>query len=124
MGPLTLGEPLNPAVAGAGVGETMVVLGPGIAGGADRAQVHLTPNGTVRSIILDYPHTTNYQSMIDERAAALGPPQRSKPARQGEEPTDLAVWRDARTELRILRDPNRSAWTVRAELIDRAGSPP
>ena len=123
-GTITLGQPLPIAIAPTHVGDTVIVLPRGSFTGAERIYVYLTPSGNVRSVVFDYAHPANFYSMIDEKAVTLGAPQRSQPQRQGEEPTELAVWRDARTELRLVRDPNRSAWTVRSELRDlTAGSP-
>jgi hypothetical protein len=62
--------------------------------------------------------------MVEEASATLGSPQRSHPQRHGEEPTDLAVWRDTQSELRYIRDPNRSAWTIRSELRDLTAHSP
>jgi hypothetical protein len=123
-GTITLGQPLPIAIAPTHTGDTVIALPRGSFGGAERIYVYLTPTGNVRSMVFDYAQSVNFYSMIDENAVTLGAPQRSQPQRQGEEPADLAIWRDARTELRLVRDPNRSAWTVRSELHDlTAGSP-
>jgi len=123
-GTITLGQPLPLAIAPTHTGDTVIALPRGSFTGAERVYVHLTQAGNVRSVVFDHAHSANFYSMIDEHAVTLGAPRRSRPQRQGEEPADLAVWRDARTELRLVRDPNRSAWTVRSELGDlTAGSP-
>lgn len=123
-GTIALGDPLAPAVATRRDGDTISVLGAGAIAGAERVYVHLTSAGIVKAVIIDYSHAANFYSILDEHAVTLGAPERSTPTRRGEEPAEVAVWRDAQTELRLVRDPNRSAWTVRSELVDRTtGSP-
>ena len=51
--------------------------------------------------------------------ASLGDPLRSQLKRRGKEPASIALGRDARTEFRLIRDPNRNAWTLRSELNNR-----
>lgn len=117
-GVITLGEPLAPAIARVGPADTVVSLPRGSFGGAERIAVHLAAGGVVRGLTFDYILGADYAAMVAEYERTLGPARRSVETRPGEVAADVAVWRDERTELRLVRDPNRSAWTVRAYLWD------
>jgi hypothetical protein len=73
-------------------------------------------------VIFDYGRDVDFDAMVADYVASLGPAERQTLRRAGEEPADVAVWRDERTEFRIIRDPNRSAWTVRSVLRNRGRS--
>jgi hypothetical protein len=117
-GVVTLGEPLSTAVAAASPGDTLVALPRGSFGGAERITVHLAPDRMVRGLTFDYVGGADFAEMVAGYEAELGPAARTAETRRGEVPAEVATWRDERTELRIVRDPNRSAWTVRATLRD------
>ena len=119
-GVIVLGEPLARSVATAGPGDTIVSLPRGSFGGAERIVVHLDADGIVRGLTFDYLLGADFDAMVADYEEDLGPPARSTEIRQGEEPAHVATWRDGRTELRLVRDPNRSAWTIRAALRDLA----
>ena len=121
-GRVVLGERVPAAMLaalGASAGDTVVPLPPGTFAGAERITLYLTAAGVLRAAIFDYPHGTDFEAMVRDYATSLGAPSRSEERRAAEEPVQVATWTDARTALVIRRDPNRSAWTVRAELRDR-----
>lgn len=119
---IRLGESLPPAVTMADIAphDTIIAVGSGLPFGTERVQARLTACGIVSAVIVDYAHEADFEAMVAELSATLGSPERSHPRRRGEEAADFAVWRDGGTELRLLRDPNRSAWTVRSTLLDVA----
>jgi hypothetical protein len=119
-GVITLGEPLPRAVAAPSPGDTLVSLPAGSFAGAEHVQVHLAPDGVVRALAFYYVHDASFAGMVAEYESSLGPATRSRQTAPGEEPADVATWRDGLTELRLVRDPNRSAWTVRSTLVDLA----
>lgn len=100
-------------------GDTVVPLPRGSFAGAERITLYLNSDGRLRGAVFDYTTRVDFEAMLREYAT-LGDPTRSQEQRQGEEPSDLVTWQDARTTFRLRRDPNRSAWTVRGELWDRA----
>ena len=120
-GVITLGEPLAPAIAIAGPKDTVVALPRGSFVGGERIVVHLAPGGIVRAVTHDYVLGADFEAMVGEYEMELGAARRSVERRPGEEAAEVAEWRDARTALRVVRDPNRSAWTVRVRLWDLAG---
>src|SRR5688572_33213013 len=103
-------------------GDSIVGVSPGTFGGAERIQVVVDESRLVRAVIFDYNRDADFDSMVAEYASSLGPPTRGTVQRRGEEPADVADWHDARTDFQLIRDPNRSAWTVRSVLRDRAGT--
>lgn len=124
-GTITLGEPLPAAVAVARPGDSVVALPPGSFAGAEAIRVHLAADGRVRFVWFDYPQGTDFDAMVAGRVRSLGAPaerRRSGPA--GGPPTDELFWRDAATELRLVRDPRRNAATVFAVLSDRRRAAP
>ena len=124
-GRIVLGAPLPAAVARSGEetsldgGKRVVALAPGSFAGASGMSVHLAPDRTVAAVTFVYGPDASFPAMVADYTSSLGPPARSRLVRPGEEPADVALWEDARTTLRLVRDPNRSAWTIRAELRDR-----
>ena len=107
------------AAAAVAPGDTVVPLPRGSFVGAERITLYLTPDGWLRGAVFDYPTRIDFEAMLGEYAS-LGPPTRTQEQRRGEEPSAVVSWQDARTTFRLRRDPNRSAWTVRGELWDRA----
>jgi len=121
-GRVILGEQLPlevRAAAAVAPGDTIVPLPRGSFTGAERITLYLTPEGQVRGAVFDYPRQTDFEVLAREYAS-LGSPVRTQEQRRGEEPSDVVSWQDDRTTFRLRRDPNRSAWTVRGELWDRA----
>jgi hypothetical protein len=120
-GIITLGEPLSPVIATVAPGENVVVLPSRAAASAERVIVRLSAANVVSSVTVQYTLGASFDSMVAGYTRSLGAPHRSRLMRQGELPADVAVWLDARTELRLTQDPNRNAWTVQSELSDRTG---
>ena len=124
-GRIVLGAPLPAAVARSGEetsldgGKRVVALAPGSFAGASGMSVHLAPDRTVAAVTFVYGPDASFPAMVADYTSSLGPPARSRLVRPREEPADVALWEDAHTTLRLVRDPNRSAWTIRAELRDR-----
>jgi hypothetical protein len=124
---IELGEPLPSSLRaslGLSAGDTIASLPRGAFAGAERITLHLTPQGALRGVVFDYILSRDFEAMVREYSATLGAPVRRFDRRPGEEPAEHATWDDGRTIFRILRDPNRSAWTVRAELRDLPGAGP
>ncbi|MEO6528767.1 MAG: hypothetical protein ABIP93_19275 [Gemmatimonadaceae bacterium] len=122
-GVVTLGQALPRAVATAGVGDSLVALRPEPGSGVERIVVFVDESGRVRSITSDFQHGVSYDSLRAAYAESFGPFAASRPVRRGEVPSELAAWHDSSTDLRLLSDPNRSAWTVRRIVRDRAPHP-
>ena len=125
-GVVRLGEPLPPALRaalGAQPGDTVINAPRTTFSGAERLVLFLGRSGVVRGALFDYSQRADYEAMVKDYEHDLGPARRSQQRRRGEEPADLAAWEDAQTIFRLRRDPNRNAWTVRAELWDRAAAP-
>ena len=124
-GQIVLGEPVPVATLealGAHAGDTIVPLPRGTFDGAERITLFLSTERILRGAIFDYPHEADFEAIVRDSATSLGTPSRTTEQRRGEEPADVATWVDARTTLILRRDPNRSAWTVRSELWDRAST--
>ena len=121
---VALGSPLPGEIAAASSGDTLVDLARGSVAGAERVLVHRARDGSVRALTIDYLLGTDYETPVAEYERELGPAARSTTVRGAESPADVATWTDGRTELRIVRDPNRSAWTIRTTLRDLDGSAP
>ena len=121
-GRVTLAEPLPLSVRTAAAipaGATLVPLSSESFGGAERITLHLSPDGRLAGAVFDFAHGVDFEAKV-RGYAPLGTPIRSQETRRGEEPADVVTWQDARTTFTLRRDPNRSAWTVRGELWDRA----
>ncbi|HEX6060026.1 MAG TPA: hypothetical protein VFZ11_13530 [Gemmatimonadaceae bacterium] len=123
-GVVVLGAPLRPEVAAASPGDTVIVLARGSVAGAARALVHRARDGSVSAVTIDYLLDTGFDTLVAGYERTLGPATRSTTVRGAESPADVATWSDGRTELRIVRDPNRSAWTIRVTLRDLADGAP
>ena len=125
-GIVALGAPLAPEVAAASPGDTVIALARGSVAGAERVLVHRARDGSVRALTIDYLLGTDFDTLVAGYERTLGPAARSTTVRGAESPADVATWNDGRTELRIVRDPNRSAWTIRVTLRDLppSASPP
>jgi hypothetical protein len=122
IGRVHLGEQLPASVRAAAAvapGDTIVSLGRGSFAGAERITLHLNADGVLRGAVFDYATRIDFEGLIREYES-LGAPTRSQAQRQGEEPSDIVSWQDTLSTFRLRRDPNRSAWTVRVELWDRA----
>jgi hypothetical protein len=122
-GRVVLGERVPVAVLealGARAGDTIVPLPRGSFDGAERITLYLSAASVLRGAIFDYAHGADFDAMVRDYATTLGGPSRTEDRRRGEEPAEVATWVDTRTTLVLRRDPNRSAWTVRGELWDRA----
>ncbi len=107
------------AAAAVAPGDTIVPLPRGSFTGAERITLHLNADGFLRGAVFDYATRIDFEALLREYDS-LGAPTRSQAQRQGEEPSDIVTWQDTRSTFRLRRDPNRSAWTVRGELWDRA----
>ena len=100
-------------------GDTIVSLPRGSFTGAERITLHLNANGILRGAVFDYVTPIDLEALIREYDS-VGAPTLSQAQRRGEEPSDILSWQDTLSTFRLRRDPNRSAWTVRGELWDRA----
>jgi hypothetical protein len=122
-GRVVLGEVVPPSireVAGAAALDTVLNLPRQAFTGAERIRLHLTGDGRLARVVLDYPTDADLEAMVAEYHE-LGPGTRSAVQRPGEaEPATSVTWLDAHTGFRLTRDPNRNAWTVRGDLWDRA----
>ena len=126
-GRVILGESVPPALLAAvsmQAGDTVVSLPRDTLANLERVILHLTPAGVVRGVVLDYAHDVDFEAKVAEYAARGGTPVRTREQRQGEEPADVVIWQDAQTTFTLRRDPNRSAWTIRADLRDRTPGAP
>lgn len=124
-GRVVLGEAVPVALLealGAHAGDTVVPLPRRAFDGAERITLFVSTERTVRGAIFDYAHGAHFEAIVRDYATSLGSPSRTEERRGGEEPVQVATWVDARTMLVVRRDPNRSAWTVRSELWDRAST--
>ena len=121
---VALGSPLPGGIPAASSGDTLVVLARGSVAGAERVLVHRARDGSVRALTIDYLLGTDFDTLVAGYERELGPAARSTTVRGAESPADVATWTDGRTELRVVRDPNRSAWTIRTTLRDLSPSAP
>ena len=121
---VALASPLPREVGAASSGDTLVVLARGSVAGAERVLVHRARDGSVRALTIDYLLGTDFDTLVAGYERELGPAARSTTARGAESPADVATWADGHTELRIVRDPNRSAWRIRTTLRDLDGGAP
>jgi hypothetical protein len=122
VGRVHLGEQLPDSVRAAATvvsGDTIVSLPRGSFTGVERITLHLNPDGVLRGAVFDYATRIDFEALLREYDS-LGAPTRFQAQRRGEEPSDIVSWQDTRSTFRLRRDPNRSAWTVRVELWDRA----
>jgi len=100
-------------------GDTIESLPRGSLTGTERITWLLTAKWILRGAAFDYVTPTALEALIREYDS-LGAPTLSQAQRRGEEPSDILSWQDTLSTFRLRRDPNRSAWTVRGELWDRA----
>lgn len=114
-GAIELGKPLPPALSTPFLGDTIVAVPARLVEGADAIRAHLTAAGLVRKLHFEYRLGADYDAMVADYVATLGPP-RKEPFRTGER----AVWEDALTRFELVRDPERSAGVVYSVLTDRA----
>jgi predicted acylesterase/phospholipase RssA len=118
-GVVDLGEPVPPGLVLSQTLDGVVALRSDKHGGVARAMAQLDSMGRVVSITSDFVHSVSYDSLRVEYARKFGAPRRSTVVRRGEVPADVETWQDERTELQLVHDPNRNAWTIRAVLLDR-----
>jgi hypothetical protein len=118
-GSVALGEPIPPGLVLSSPAGGVAALRPAPAGQVERVTASVDAGGRVESVTSDFVHAVSYDSVRREYETTLGAPTVSRVVRQGEVPADVALWQDERTELRLVRDPNRNAWSVRAVLTDR-----
>jgi hypothetical protein len=118
-GVIALGMPLDQSLVASRISDSLIQLTARSIKGVDRAYVVVSATGLVRAVMVDYSFNASYEKLLSAYTASFGNPTRAQIQRQGEEPVNLALWRDARTEFRLIHDRNRNAWTVRSELRDR-----
>ena len=123
-GNVILGQRLPRGVTVVPESDTLVALPPDTNSVAVRLSVHRTLAGIVTAISYDFANDADYEKMLTAYAGTIGPFERTRALRPGETRADTALWRDARTEFRLIRDPGRADGPVRGDLRDRASARP
>ncbi len=114
-GPITLGEVWEAP------GDTIVGLPEGSIAGVGPAAVYRTRDGVVRGIWMNYPQSTDFDSLARVYRKRLGEPARhERPA--DPEGRELLVWEDLETRFQLVSDPRRSVSTVYGVLSDRGAT--
>jgi hypothetical protein len=119
-GRVTLGQVLPRGVTAAPLTDTAIAVPPDTLALAERLTVHRTPAGIVTAVTFEFGNDADFEKMIGGYTATLGAPERSRSNGQSQAGIEVALWRDARTEFRLMHDAGKLAAPVRAELRDRA----
>lgn len=119
-GIVVLGEPLPSNLKRSPDGDSLIALRPEAGSAVARVIVRVDSGQRVIAITSDYQHLVSYDSLRAGYEKTFGPPERSRLVRRGEEPAETSIWRDAQSEMRLVHDPNRNAWTVRLILQGHA----
>ncbi len=119
-GIVVLGEPLPSTLKGLNDGDSLIALRPEPRSAIARVMVRVESGQRAISITSDFLHPVSYDSLRAGYEKTFGPPERSRLVRRGEEPAETSIWRDAQSEMRLVHDPNRNAWTVRLILQGHA----
>ncbi|HEV7591316.1 MAG TPA: hypothetical protein VGO40_24600 [Longimicrobium sp.] len=112
--PITLGEPLSGQAMALmqQVGPQRFKLKPGTFANAKEIDIQLTVGAAVQQMDFRYTDGSNYQEMVADFEAEIGPPTRH----HGSGDDMVTVWQDDDTEFRLVG----GASGIRSKLRDRA----
>ena len=100
--------------------DSIVALRRGTFAGPASISVHLSRGDTVKALSFEYAPSASYEAMVAEYTQSLGRPlRRVHVPNPGNGPSDIAVWEDRQTSLRLMRGEVGGVSRVASALFDR-----